>query len=148
MPVFETESRIGRIISIDGSRDEVTVLYPRFKIKVRHEDVMKLRLRTGELFATRIKNPTWDYEGYNNDGQYPMLKIKGKVIGFSDIDTKTSDWWWNTFAYVNVNCVLNFPEEAVEAVPIILREQHKQILELKKDDSFVISISSKYPKTD
>ncbi len=76
MPVFETEARIGNIVSIDGISDMVYIIYPRFRFSLRRDEVIRLNLRAGNLRVMRIKNPASTYEEYDNVGQYPALNIR------------------------------------------------------------------------
>lgn len=97
MPIFETESRI------DGAFDRLCILYPKFGLSLKHEEVIRRGLETGSLLAAMIKNPVWEYEGRNNDMEFPVLNVRGKVLGFSAASSATG---WNPTVYVNIHCTL------------------------------------------
>lgn len=141
MPVFETESRIGRIVSINGALDMLYVLYPSLKLSVRHEDVMRLNYKTGNMLVFKIKNPIREYGWYGKDNEHPSLNIRGKVTGFS---VAKAPAYYNPTAYVNVHCTLEYLSESeITATTIMLRLEHWQHLNFKQYDTFLISLSDR-----
>ena len=99
---------------------------------------MRLGLETGSLLAARIKDPVSEYEGPNNDIEFPALNIRGRVLEFSAANGATGR---NPAAHVNVHCTL---EKSPQQKAILTwKREHAQGLRLRQYDTFLVPLSDR-----